>query len=225
MDSFYDDPEVVKDHIRRGRHRQLIGGAWDEIGQLQFDFLVGQGLQPSHVLLDVGAGAFRAGVRLIPYLDPGNYWAIDKSALLLQAGWDLELKRARLTDRQPRDQIVALEDFEFDRLGATFDFAIAQSLFTHLSLNRIRRCLARLAPSMRPGGRLFATFFEIDASADPEQDHVHAPSGVVSHSDRTFYHYTRADFDHLVARLPWRIDYIGEWGHPRGQRMLGFVRV
>ena len=47
---------------------------------------------------------------------------------------------------------------------------------------------------------------------------------MTSHSDRPFFHYQRRDFDFVVADLPWRIDYIGDWGHPRGQKMLLFVK-
>src|SRR5881275_286913 len=40
--------------IAAGKHRQHVGGAWDTIGPLQLDYLVEQGLQPRHRLLDVG---------------------------------------------------------------------------------------------------------------------------------------------------------------------------
>jgi hypothetical protein len=25
--------------------------------------------------------------------------------------------------------------------------------------------------------------------------------------------------------LPWEVEYIGEWGHPRGQRLVAFHRI
>ena len=140
------DPDAVTAAIKRGLHRKVIGGMWDELGQLQLDFLKAQGLGPAHDLLDVGCGSLRGGVKFIPYLDPGGYWGIDKDPTLLQVGWDIELAKCGLTARQPRVQLVCLDDFQFFSLGAQFDYAIAQSLFTHLPLNRIRRCLARLAP-------------------------------------------------------------------------------
>jgi hypothetical protein len=30
--------------------------------------------------------------------------------------------------------------------------------------------------------------------------------------------------DFVVEDLPWSIDYIGGWGHPRDQKMLLFTR-
>ncbi len=34
--------------------KRAIGGRWEEIGRLQFDFLVAEGLMPAHTLLDIG---------------------------------------------------------------------------------------------------------------------------------------------------------------------------
>src|SRR4051794_24004227 len=49
--------------IEKGAHRRRVGGRWQELGSLQLDFMVAQGLQPQHRLLDVGCGALRGGVR------------------------------------------------------------------------------------------------------------------------------------------------------------------
>lgn len=218
------DPDAVTAAIKRGLHRKVIGGMWDELGQLQLDFLKLQGLKPSHTLLDVGCGSLRGGVKLIPYLDPGEYWGIDKDPTLLQVGWDIELTKGGLTARQPRAQLVCLDDFQFGSLGIQFDYAIAQSVFTHMPLNRVRRCLARLAPAMGEGGRFYATYFEIDESLDREAGQVHAIGGMTSHSDRAFYHYSKRDMAFVVEDLPWALDHIGDWGHPRDQKMLLFTR-
>lgn len=224
-DGAYDDAATVLARIAQGRHREVIGGMWDEIGALQRDFLMARGLQPGHRLLDIGCGALRGGVTLIPYLDPGNYWGIDKHRALLDIGWVAELAPLGLTVRQPRAQLVALADFEFAQLGVRFDYAIAQSVFTHLPLNRLRRCLARLAPCMADGGVFYASFFEIAPGQDREAPHVHQPGGMTSHSDRSFYHYDLDDFVFAAKRLPWIVNRIGGWGHPRGQSMVEFRRA
>src|SRR3979409_2149502 len=61
-------------------HRAAVGGRWEEIGELQFQFLRTHGLEPQHRLLDIGCGSLRGGVRFVSYLDPGNYFGIDISA-------------------------------------------------------------------------------------------------------------------------------------------------
>src|SRR3712207_8664912 len=47
----------------------------------------------------------------------------------------------------------------FGRFGRQFDYAIAQSVFTHLPLNNIVRCLMEIERALTPGGRFYATFY------------------------------------------------------------------
>src|SRR5689334_15595174 len=77
--------------VKKLGHRTYVGGLWDELGQLQFDFLVNNGLKPQHYLLDIACGSLRAGVHFIPYLEVGHYLGIDKEEDLIQAGIEQEL--------------------------------------------------------------------------------------------------------------------------------------
>ena len=81
-------------------HRQMVGGLWDEMGQLQFDFLVRQGLSPEHRLLDIACGCLRGGVHFVRYLQPGNYYGVDVNAPLLERG-RYELASAGIAELQP----------------------------------------------------------------------------------------------------------------------------
>ena len=40
--------------VARQSHRNFVGGHWEQIGRLQRDFLVHQGLEPGQRFLDVG---------------------------------------------------------------------------------------------------------------------------------------------------------------------------
>ena len=42
-----------------------VGGLWELHGDLQKNYLIGQGLNPEHKLLDIGCGVFRLGVKII----------------------------------------------------------------------------------------------------------------------------------------------------------------
>src|SRR6266446_8468342 len=71
----------TREEIHESGYRRFVGGAgdyWELIGQLQFRFLVDQGLAPSETFVDVGCGALRGGVKLIRYLAPDRYLGIDK---------------------------------------------------------------------------------------------------------------------------------------------------
>jgi hypothetical protein len=42
-------------------HREYVGGLWEAMGKLQFDFLISRGLKPEHVFLDIACGPLRGG--------------------------------------------------------------------------------------------------------------------------------------------------------------------
>lgn len=191
-------------------HRKYVGGNWEQMGALQFEFLLGRGLQPHHVFVDIACGSLRAGVLLIPWLDAGRYFGIEKEAELVRRGLEEELPADVRAARRP--QILVSSAFEFDRLGARPDFGIAQSLFSHLPPALIRQCLGKLRPVMADGGTLFATFFETERPVA----HDDAPH---DHGD---FRYTRREMEQFGVDAGWTPEYIGAWGHPRGQHMIAY---
>jgi hypothetical protein len=164
-------------------------------------------------------------VHLIRYLETGNYVGVDINQSLLDAGFDIELKAAGLQHKISRDLLLCLTEFEFDRLDRRVDFALAQSLFSHLTFNHIRKCLERIAPILNIGGRLFATFFELPEAEPFGRPYSHNPGDVVTYDASDPYHYKLSDFYHAKKGLPLQIRYIGDWHHPRAQRMLEFMRI
>lgn len=217
----YGQPEMDEKKIARLKHRNFVGGRWEEMGAKQLDFLREQGLRPEDRLLDVGCGSLRAGRYLGDYLEPGHYYGIDVNHSLLVAGYEHELddrQRARL----PQENLRATDRFDAD-FGVRFDVALAQSVFSHLSLNHLRLCLHRVGQVVRPGGRFFVTFFE-----QPEDFPIDgvAPMGHKGQfTERNNYWYYRSDMAWATERTPWEFRYHGAWGHPRGQVMAEYVRT
>ncbi len=205
--------------IQAGVHRDLVGGLWDELGVLQFDYLVKRGLKRHHRLLDVGCGALRGGVHFVRYLDAGCYYGMDSNASLVKAGC-LELKQAGIESKSPR--LLVDDRFEVSRFSTRFDYALALSLFTHLPMNHIVRCLSKVANSLRADGRFFATIFEAPSRAYLESL-THSPGGIVTHYDNDPYHQSIDEMQWLAAASGMRLVESNEWGHPRGQKMLTFV--
>jgi SAM-dependent methyltransferase len=223
VESIYFNTSQIATKAAAGQHRDLIGGLWDELGALQFEFLKKAGLQPHNKLLDVGCGSLRGGVHFVRYLEPGNYVGLDLNQSLLQAGYDIELAILGLQDRLPRENLICTGDFLLE-IDTKFDFALAQSLFTHLTFNRIRQCLERLVHVMKPGGVFYATFFELPENIPAQLPQTHEPGKRVTYDTRDPYHYRVSDFEHAVRYLPWSVRYLGEWNHPRGQRLIAFTR-
>jgi SAM-dependent methyltransferase len=225
MHSDYDNTEGIARGVAKGGHRLMVGDLWDELGRLQFEFLRDNGLKTDSTLIDVGCGSLRGGVHFVRYLDAGHYWGLDSSEALLEAGYEKELRPLGLAGRLPRAQLVCNGEFSFEPFPSNFDFALAQSLFTHLPLNHLRLCLARLAHKMRSGGRFFSTFFLMPEDHAVGEPLKHAIGGVTSFDWRDPFHYYVRDIGYAAEGLPWRMKLRGDWGHPRDQQMVEFVRV
>jgi SAM-dependent methyltransferase len=216
--------ELSGPEIASGAHRELVGGLWDELGALQLEFLVRQGLRPEMTLLDLGCGCLRGGVHLIPYLDPGNYFGIDANASLVRSAWEIELPRAGLAGRLSRQNLLVNRDFEAWRFGVSFDMVLAQSVFTHLPREWLARCLAELARCVRPGGSFFATYFHCPPEWPPGEPRHDAAHGGTTFWDRDPFHYRESDLEELADTRTWEVEHLRAWGHPRGQWMVRFRR-
>jgi hypothetical protein len=196
--------------VRLIGHRAFVSGKpwhWEMLGRMQLAFLVGAGLRPDHVLLDVGCGCLRAGVHFIPYLGRDRYLGIDAEQELLDRGVRLELGQELCETKRP--ELVASATFEFDRFTKRPDFAIAQSLFTHLVPDDIRMCLQKLGASCQPSTRFYVTYNQADASSsNPLRSHPHQT-----------WRYTADEMAEFGAACGWSFEPIGAWGHPAKQVM------
>lgn len=224
----YYNPEAIRQAVETNQHREAIGGLWEQLGQLQLDFLKSQGMQPEHHLLDIGCGALRLGVRAVDYLDSGHYFGLDLSRELINAGYTKEFTQTQ-RERLPQSNLTANDQFDFSFLPQPVDFAIAQSVFTHLPLNHIRRCLSRLAPHLAPGGAFFATAWIVPESHPADQPYPQpgAINGtpIITTDLADPYHYHLTDFTHIIENLPYQMELHGEWNHPRSQPMLVFRKL
>ena len=168
-------------------HREYIGGNWDEIGTLQFEFLKSKGLKPDSYLLD-----------------------IEKEKGLVQAGLNIELSKRLREEKQPR--IVISDSFEIDNLGQLIDFAIAQSLFSHLPPQLIHLCFRNLHPWLRSGGAFYATYFEVPTPRkNPNKPHDHG-----------YFAYTAKEMVEFGESNGFAATYIGDWNHPRNQVIVEY---
>ena len=210
----------VKLRITSNWHREAIGGRWDEIGRLQFEFLVKQGLKPEHLFLDIGCGSLRGGVHFIAYLNKGHYFGIEKESSLLEAGRDVELERYGLEHKKPR--LFLIDDFDLAPIqrGVQFDYMLAQSVFTHLTPDSIELCLMRVLPYLKPDGVFYATFYESE-EGKIRQGMPH----LWRKNERTAVSYPFSMFQTLSESAKARVKYVGDWKHPRNQKMLAFSRA
>ena len=203
----------IADRIKAVGHRQYVGGfsdqLWYEIGKLQYHFLVQQGLKPEHVFYDVACGSLRLGQYLIPYLNEGRYHGLDLDQTLIDIGIEKEFYTDIIALRNPR--FFVNEEFDFG-ISPNFDFAIAQSLFTHLDPDDIRSCLSAMRGKCHAHSQFYFTVF-LKEGRSPEN-----PGGPSDPNKNWFYR--KEDIEDFCETTGWYADFIGDWRHPANQMMF-----
>lgn len=135
------------------------------------------GLRSDDRVLDVGCGCGRMAIPLSHHLDGGSYRGFDVGRAMVR--WC----RRRITPRHPEFQFtwspvynqkynpfgtISAAEFDFPYEDDSFDFALATSLFTHLTAADAEHYLAELGRVLRPGGAALLTFFLIVPEAERE---------------------------------------------------------
>lgn len=134
------------------------------------------GLEPSGAVLDMGCGPGRTAAPLTRHLDAaGRYEGFD--VMPKSIAWC----RKAITKRFPNFNFQVADihnaqynpggtqrasEYRFPYADESFDVAVAGSLFTHLQPFEGQRYLEEAARTLRPGGRLVATWFLIDEEVD-----------------------------------------------------------
>lgn len=210
LDKMMEIPHGEKG-VQQVGHRVYVGGLWEEMGNLQFEMLKSQGLQPGHTFRDVACGSLRLGNLLIDYLESGNYQGIDKEQSLIEQGSKEEVGQEKLEAKKP--EFVVSDSFEFGKFSKKSDYGIAQSLFTHLPGEMIDDCFQKLFGTMNPGGQFFATYFESEGEFENYE---------IPHDHARFY-FTREEMLEFGTKHGWEAEYIGEWDHPRDQVLVKYT--
>lgn len=215
--------KLTEEDLKAGRHRKWVGGDWERKGRIQIEFLKERGLKSQHKLLDVGCGALRGGLHFVDYLELGHYYGIEADAERIRAGrWELE--QASLEHKSPN--LLANTEFEVGQFGATFEYALAVSLFTHLDLNRITRCLYEVGRALDEGGEFYATFIEAPSSAYLKTIPLGSTNTTkFSSYDTNPYHYAFSELEWVASNAGLSAEYVGDWGHPGNQKMALFKQV
>jgi hypothetical protein len=210
----YHKPGFFDAALAQGRHRDIVGGRWEETGLVQMQLLLNAGLEPHHHFLDIGAGSLRLGCRLVPYLLPNHYWATDLSGPLMQRGYERELAdKARLSP----DHLIEDGSFDFPGLPDSITHAIAFAVFTHLPLDLLAHGLAAVrARFSLLEWLMFTVFIAPDAGFATA---FRQPDGVVTHPDRAPWHHRRADVERVVQAAGFTVT-AHETELPRGQMLF-----
>ena len=184
---------------------EAIGGMWQQMGEHQLSFLVRKGLLPENNLLDIGCGTLRGGLRFIEYLEKGNYTGFDISEKVIEIG-RRKIEEQGLVEKEPRIFLNSGKDLTFRGLESeTFDFILAQSVFTHLFPEHIQECFENVGKIMSEESRFYFTFKP-------------GPPKRLSLKD---FQYPLEHFREWSEQSGLVLEDLSEeYAHPRGQGML-----
>jgi SAM-dependent methyltransferase len=160
------------------RRKNFVGsGEFRAVGQEFLGHFIELGsLRPHESVLDIGCGIGRMAVPLTSYLSGrGSYRGFD----IVEDG--IRWCERNVSPRFPNFQFALVEaqnptyrkdapvrasEITFPYPAATFDFAAATSVFTHMLPADVMHYLAEINRVVRPGGRAFLTYFLIDEVTD-----------------------------------------------------------
>jgi len=173
---------------------------FDFMGATQFRLACSLGLRENHKFLDFGCGSLRAGRLLIPYLNAGCYFGIEPNSWLVEEGIRNEIGEAMVRRKECRFDFN--DQFDSSVFGETFDFIVAQSIFSHTGRAQVEACLQSFKSALRPDGLVLATFIPTANAAEdhPDDDWVY-PECVLYTEQSISGFAERAGL--AIVRIPW----------------------
>ena len=170
---------------------------YDFMGATQFRLLCSLGLRAHHQVLDLGCGSLRAGRFLINYLEPGNYCGIEPNKWLIDEGIKEQVGDSLIAIKKPRFDTNS--EFNTKVFGQSFDFIIAQSIFSHTGNDLIPSALSNIYKSLNDNGIALLTF--IKGEKDFDGDGWIYPECVEFTLPKIYEFAANAGFQ--VQELPW----------------------
>lgn len=190
-------------HAGDAHYRAYVGPPqdYDLVSAMSFNLLTTLGVRQHHRVLDIGCGSLRNGRLLIPYLNVGNYTGIEPNIWLVKDGIANELGRDLVRIKKP--VFVAGDSMRHVAEDVKFDYAIAQSIFSHCGIDLITGWLKDVAKHLQPTGIFLATFLVGDVDFE---GHGWIYPGCVQFRPATMHA--------LAAEAGLRL-VITDWFHPR----------
>jgi SAM-dependent methyltransferase len=186
------------------QYRAYVGPPedYDLIAAMTFNLLTTLGLRQHHSLLDIGCGSLRVGRLLIPYLNRGRYFGVEPNEWLVDEGIRRELGETLVHIKSPTFFFSHSPD-TITQAKTAFDFALAQSIFSHCGLDLIKRWLSAISRSLAQDGALLATFL-IGEEDSARTDWIY-PECV---------NYRPATLERAAEDVNLRFEIL-DWKHPR----------
>jgi hypothetical protein len=186
------------------QYRAYVGPPedYDLIAAMAFNLLTTLGLRQHHMLLDLGCGSLRIGRLLIPYLNRGKYFGVEPNEWLVDEGIRRELGETLVQIKRPTFYFSD-SPHTIAQAKIAFDFALAQSIFSHCGLDLIKGWLSAISRSLAQNGAFVATF--LMGEEDCTRTGWIYPECV---------NYRPATLERAAADVNLRFEIL-DWKHPR----------
>jgi hypothetical protein len=149
--------------------------------------LLKEGLNPESKVLDIGCGCLRVACWLIRFLDPGCYFGIEPARQRVEYGLRYLFTPEDLRLKQPRFDFNP--DFDSSVFGASFDFFLATSIWTHASKRQVEATLDSFVRDSTSTAIFLASYLPAQSSDDDYlgdrwvgTSHESETPGVIRHS-------------------------------------------
>src|SRR3989440_12460104 len=144
--------EIDNEHLGLGlkpgdpHYRVYVGPPedYDLVAAMTFNLLTTIGLRQHHSLLDIGCGSLRIARLLIPYLNRGKYFGVEPNQWLVREGIRRELGENLVEIKRPTFFFSDSPE-TISQAKIPFDFAVAQSIFSHSGLDLIKGWLSEIS--------------------------------------------------------------------------------
>lgn len=216
IDTLYEEKEYLEAYSQHTDLRveadpkSAGGGMWEEIGQLQYEFIINKNLQPHHKMLDIGCCVLRGGRHFIKYLNTGKYYGIDISSKAITYAKQL-VQQEGLSEKSPLLIVSEKKDLKFREFsGETFDYILAQSVFTHLKPEHIKECFENIGNIMHENSFFYFTYLKGEKYRQ---------------IGRKGFRYPFSFFENLAEQYGFKLqDCSKEYNHPSGQLMVELLK-
>lgn len=160
---------------------------FEQAGREQLIALLGEGLNPESIFLDIGCGCLRTAYWLVRFLDPRCYHGIEPARQRVEYGLRYLFTPEEVALKEPRFDFNPR--FDSSVFGVRFDFFLARSIWTHASKPQIAAMLDSFIRDTSSSSIFLTSYLPARSSEEDYTDnswigtsHESDTPGVIKHS-------------------------------------------